>query len=222
MKKGLFILAVLTLMAVLVVAGTVGCTRSKPGRAPVREVIAPTTVVPEATLPGETATVPPQPTTVGVTAVTPTIVRGIPTFTPTPERVPPTATASPTVGPTAIPGEPTPTPTAVAPPGVTYYTVQRGDTLYSIAVRFNTTVEAIMQANGIFDPRFIYVGQQLTIPGGGPTPPPPSGGRVHIVRPGENLFRIALMYNVTIQDIARANGIVNPRYIYVGQRLVIP
>ena len=54
------------------------------------------------------------------------------------------------------------------------------------------------------------------------TIPPPGGGRTHIVQPGENLFRIALMYSVTIEDITRANNIVNPRYIYVGQELIIP
>lgn len=47
-------------------------------------------------------------------------------------------------------------------------------------------------------------------------------GGVHIVQPGENLFRISLRYNVTMDALARANGIVNPNHIYVGQRLVIP
>jgi len=47
-------------------------------------------------------------------------------------------------------------------------------------------------------------------------------GGVHVVQPGENLFRISLRYNVTMDALARANGIVNPNHIYVGQRLVIP
>jgi len=46
--------------------------------------------------------------------------------------------------------------------------------------------------------------------------------RIHIVQPGETLSRIALRYGVTVQQIAAANGIVNPSLIYVGQRLVIP
>ncbi len=45
------------------------------------------------------------------------------------------------------------------------YTVQEGDTLSAIAERFNTTVEAIAEANNIADPNLIYVGQVLTIPG---------------------------------------------------------
>jgi LAS superfamily LD-carboxypeptidase LdcB len=45
------------------------------------------------------------------------------------------------------------------------YTVQPGDTLFSIAQQFGTTVEAIAEANGIDDPDFITVGQELIIPG---------------------------------------------------------
>src|SRR5690606_7633008 len=45
---------------------------------------------------------------------------------------------------------------------------------------------------------------------------------IHIVQPGENLFRISLRYNTTISAIATANGIANVNLIYVGQRLVIP
>ncbi len=44
---------------------------------------------------------------------------------------------------------------------------------------------------------------------------------VHVVRPGENLFRIALRYNTTIASIARRNGIADARTIRVGQRLTI-
>ena len=48
------------------------------------------------------------------------------------------------------------------------------------------------------------------------------GSVIHIVQRGENLYRIALRYGVTVQAIAAANGIVNPHRIYAGQRLVIP
>lgn len=47
-------------------------------------------------------------------------------------------------------------------------------------------------------------------------------GQTHVVRSGENLFRIALRYGVSVQAIATINGIVNPAMIYVGQSLVIP
>lgn len=56
----------------------------------------------------------------------------------------------------------------------------------------------------------------------GPAAAQEQGGTIHIVAPGENLFRISLRYNVTIAAIASANNISNTNVIYVGQRLVIP
>ena len=43
------------------------------------------------------------------------------------------------------------------------YTVQRGDTLYAIAKKFGTTVDAIVKKNKIANPNLIYVGQKLMI-----------------------------------------------------------
>jgi Tol biopolymer transport system component len=53
-------------------------------------------------------------------------------------------------------------------PQYTYYTVRPGDTLMSIAWRFGVSQEAIMRANNISNPNFIYVGQRLVIPGVSP------------------------------------------------------
>lgn len=47
-------------------------------------------------------------------------------------------------------------------------------------------------------------------------------GGVHYVRHGETLFSIGRWYGVSPWAIANANGLVNPNYIYTGQRLVIP
>jgi LysM repeat protein len=48
------------------------------------------------------------------------------------------------------------------------------------------------------------------------------GSVVHVVKPGENLYRISLRYGTTIQAIAAANGLTNTSRIYVGQKLTIP
>jgi putative chitinase len=49
--------------------------------------------------------------------------------------------------------------------GSEVYQVERGDTLGSIAQRYGTSVQALMQVNGIRDPNYIYAGQRLSIPG---------------------------------------------------------
>ncbi|HLO17612.1 MAG TPA: LysM peptidoglycan-binding domain-containing protein [Anaerolineales bacterium] len=54
------------------------------------------------------------------------------------------------------------------------------------------------------------------------TPPPSNCRAIYIVRPGDTLYRIALRYGTTYTEIARVNGISNPRLIHPGQRLCIP
>ncbi len=51
---------------------------------------------------------------------------------------------------------------------------------------------------------------------------PPTGERIHIVKAGENLFRIGLQYGFTYQELAAYNGISNPNSIQVGQEIRIP
>lgn len=50
----------------------------------------------------------------------------------------------------------------------------------------------------------------------------PCSGTTHVVRTGENLFRISIQYNVSMNQLAAANGITNPDYIQVAQTLCIP
>lgn len=45
---------------------------------------------------------------------------------------------------------------------------------------------------------------------------------IHVVQPGENMYRIGLRYGVSVNAIAAANGISNPALIFVGQQLTIP
>ncbi len=54
------------------------------------------------------------------------------------------------------------------------------------------------------------------------TPTPKPGSTIHVVQRGENLYRIALLYGTTVEEISRANGITNATQISIGQRLLIP
>jgi LysM repeat protein len=115
------------------------------------------------------------------------------------------------------------------------HTVAGGENLYRIALRYGTTYQALAAANGIANPAQISVGTVLNIPGCGDAPaagaaPAPApvvpgtspGGTTHVVQRGENLFRIALRYNMTWTTLAAYNGIANPNTLVVGQTLQIP
>ena len=142
--------------------------------------------------------------------------------TPSPTQTQPPATTTPTPEPTT-PAPTTPAPTQTPPAVETTYVVQPGDNLFRIALRHNTTMEAIASANGIANPALIYVGQELTVPSSGAEPsPPPPGGTTYVVQPGDNLFRIALRYDMSYMYLAQYNGITNPANIYIGQVIRIP
>jgi len=51
---------------------------------------------------------------------------------------------------------------------------------------------------------------------------PEQASKVHVVRRGDTLAKIALRYGVSVTALSRANNVRNPNLIYVGQRLVIP
>jgi len=148
-----------------------------------------------------------------------------PTIVPTEEPTP-VPTEEPTTEPTLAPTEePTAQPEVIA--GPQQHVVQPGENLFRIALNHGVTLEALAQANGITNPAFVYVGQVLVIPDGGtpvtpPQPQPGNGETIHVVQPGENLFRIALQYNLDYFYLAQYNNIANPAAIYAGQQLRIP
>ena len=158
---------------------------------------------------------------------TPTLESSTPIPTAEPTAVPPTpaitvpaaATTQPTTGPTTSAVVPTTQPVASGPQS---YIVQPGDTLYSIARRYGMGFEDLAAHNGIINPNQIQIGQVISIPSGAPTDPVQTGEVLYTVRVGDNLFRIALRYNVSYIYLASYNGISNPHLIRVGQVIHIP
>jgi len=108
--------------------------------------------------------------------------------------------------------EDTPGPEPTPPKTITY-TVKKGDTLSSIAYRFNTTVAKLIALNNIPNPNIIYVGQVLTIS--------TNATVIYTVQRGDTLYAIAKKFGTTVDAIVKKNKIANPNLIYVGQRLMI-
>lgn len=108
------------------------------------------------------------------------------------------------------------------------YTVQPGDALILVAVRYNLRLVDIVLANHLANPDLIFPGQKLILPGLAPpaTPTteeqPPDTNRTHIIQPGETLFGVASQYGVSMGAIVLANHLSNPDLIEVGQVIQIP
>lgn len=110
--------------------------------------------------------------------------------------------------------------------GTTTIIIQRGDTLTELAIKYNTTVERLVELNNIANPNLIYTGESLIVPSGentqGNNQNSTSGQTIYIVQKGDTLNKIAASYGITAKSIALENNIQNINLIYIGQRLIIP
>ncbi len=95
------------------------------------------------------------------------------------------------------------------------YTVQPGDTLFRIAARFGTTVDALAAANGINDPAAIQVGETLTVPASAPHSVTLNAGPLHSIAwsPAPVLQGQVLVVEVAISEAATVQGWVNDQPI---------
>lgn len=112
-----------------------------------------------------------------------------------------------------------------------YYTVQSGDTLSGIALKFSTTSSKLAQLNSISNPNLIYVGQRLLVNQSSNSNSSSSGqssstttnteasAASYTVKSGDTLSGIASQYNTMVNQIVSLNQLSNPNLIYVGQVL---
>lgn len=172
---------------------------------------------------------PPEPPT--PTPLPPIIATSIelPTFTPiianTNTLSASTQTATQTF--TALPSATLAAPTVCNPPaGWIQIIVRASDTLYTIAERYKTTAE-ILNSSNCLNNAIPAVGSRLYVP---PVPTVtvipcgPFAGwiKAYTVKPGDNLYRISLLYRTTVSQLQRANCMGSSTIIYVGQVLWVP
>ncbi len=96
------------------------------------------------------------------------------------------------------------------------HTVQTGDTLFSLARRYGTTVEDLRTLNHLSGD-LIYVGQVLLIPTNPAAVPQPDR---YTVQPGDTLINIGVRYHLTVPRLMAINQLTSP-VVLVGQQLIV-
>ena len=112
----------------------------------------------------------------------------------------------------------------ISPSGVSTntYIVKSGDSLYSIARKFNTTVDELKRLNNLSS-NLLNIGQVLRLPTGKPTEPPvvPTDTDTYIVKSGDSLYKIANAYNTTVDELKSLNNL-SSNILSIGQILKVP
>jgi len=94
------------------------------------------------------------------------------------------------------------------------YTIQKGDTLYRLAERYDVNLDSLMQINNINEKSILEVGGTLNIP--------ISPGQICIVVPGDTISSLAERYQVSVKAFLDANPDKNSDSLEVGEQLIIP
>lgn len=117
----------------------------------------------------------------------------------------------------------------LATPGVTEYTIEKGDTFTSIAKKHGVTVNGIREANPGVEPTKLKPGQKIVIPAAHAAAPlsgtvstiAGTGEEIYAVKSGDTLSAIAKRFGTTVKAIRAANNLVTDK-IKVGDKLKIP
>ena len=97
------------------------------------------------------------------------------------------------------------------------YTVKRGDTLYSIARKYNTTVDNLRRLNNLNNDS-LSIGQVILLPG---VDTSSDNTSIYVVNPGDTLYSIAREYDTTAEVLKDLNTLTT-NILSVGQKLVVP
>ena len=102
-------------------------------------------------------------------------------------------------------------------PVIATYTVKKGDNLYAIAQKYNTTASAIMMLNNLPNTN-LAIGQKLQIPGSQINAP--TSTTTYTVKSGDTLYMIARKFNTTVDALKRKNNL-SSNNLTIGQKLTI-
>ncbi len=105
-----------------------------------------------------------------------------------------------------------------------YYTVQPGDTLDSIALRYGVSLNTLEEANHLSSYSLINVGEKLLIPGNSNNnfvQPVNLQKKYITIKQGMTLWSIAKTYNISLQTIKNINNINNSSSIRVGEKIYL-
>ena len=98
------------------------------------------------------------------------------------------------------------------------HTIEKGQSLYSIAKMYNVTTNDIIRLNPGCDEK-IYAGQAIKIPKGKESQ---KGETFHTIQAGETLYKLTTMYNISAKDICEANPGLSAEKLSIGQVILIP
>lgn len=105
-------------------------------------------------------------------------------------------------------------------PASNTYTVKNGDSLWTIARHYNTTVDMLKQLNNLSSNN-LTIGQILKIPATTGNPTVPTIGTTYTVKNGDSLWKIANQYGTTINTIKTLNNLTSDN-LTIGQVLKVP
>ena len=97
---------------------------------------------------------------------------------------------------------------------ITEYVVESGDTLSSLATKFDISLKTILWANNLSEKSIIKPGDKLVIP--------PVSGVIHHVKDKDTISGIAQTYKVKTDEIISFNHLSEENSIYVGDILIVP